>query len=206
MRAYVSTQTLHPQWTGYGYTWRREWQSVREQQFARGPVSEEWLRSPFYTLVQRSAAGERERGCGGASNLGPSSGISPPSKISIRPAARTICAWASGSARPPIPRMAPAPSIQTRSRRPPRRLRDAEIELLHATLPELSLAMKAHAGYDIASGLLRTYLGNDAGSRVHAGAVERGSVNSIHSVLWYADLGVSPGSATCRPGRKSSRC
>ena len=24
MRAYVSTQTLHPQWTGYGYTWRRE--------------------------------------------------------------------------------------------------------------------------------------------------------------------------------------
>ena len=26
MRAYVSTQTLHPQWTGYGYTWRREFQ------------------------------------------------------------------------------------------------------------------------------------------------------------------------------------
>ena len=42
MRAYVSTQTLHPQWTGYGYTWKREWQSVREQQFARGgPVSQE---------------------------------------------------------------------------------------------------------------------------------------------------------------------
>ena len=37
MRAYVSTQTLHPQWTGYGYTWRREFSSVREQQFARGP-------------------------------------------------------------------------------------------------------------------------------------------------------------------------
>ena len=37
MRAYVSTQTLHPQWTGYGYTWRRELRSVREQQFARGP-------------------------------------------------------------------------------------------------------------------------------------------------------------------------
>ena len=23
VRAYVSTQTLHPQWSGYGYTWRR---------------------------------------------------------------------------------------------------------------------------------------------------------------------------------------
>src|ERR1700722_15838558 len=42
MRAYVSTQTLHPQWTGYGYTWRREFSSVREQQFARGPISQEW--------------------------------------------------------------------------------------------------------------------------------------------------------------------
>jgi hypothetical protein len=40
MRAYVSTQTLHPQWTGYGYTWRRELKSVREQQFARGPISQ----------------------------------------------------------------------------------------------------------------------------------------------------------------------
>ena len=48
--------------------------------------------------------------------------------------------------------------------------------------------MKAHAGYDIASGLLRTYLGYDAGARVHSGAVERGTVNGLHSVLWYADL------------------
>jgi hypothetical protein len=47
MRAYVSTQTLHPQWTGYGYTWRREFNSVREQQFARGPISHEWMSSPL---------------------------------------------------------------------------------------------------------------------------------------------------------------
>ena len=63
-----------------------------------------------------------------------------------------------------------------------------EIHLLRSTLPGLSLAMKAHAGYDIASGLLRTYLGHDAGSPVHSGAVERGTVDSLHSVLWYADL------------------
>jgi len=59
MRAYVSTQTLHPQWSGYGYTWRRELNSVREQQFARGPVSQEWLSSPFQALIQRSRAGEK---------------------------------------------------------------------------------------------------------------------------------------------------
>jgi adenylate cyclase len=45
--------------------------------------------------------------------------------------------------------------------------RAAEIDLLRSTLPGLSLAMKAHAGHDIASGLQRTYLGRDTGSRVH---------------------------------------
>jgi adenylate cyclase len=64
----------------------------------------------------------------------------------------------------------------------------AEIQFLRSTLPGLALAMKAHTGYDIALGLLRTYLGDDAGSRVHSGAVERGTVDSLHSVLWYADL------------------
>ena len=56
------------------------------------------------------------------------------------------------------------------------------------TLPALSLAVKAHAGHVIASGLLQTYLGEDAGRRVHAGAVVRGSVDSVHAVLWYADI------------------
>jgi hypothetical protein len=58
MRAHVSTQTLHPRWTGY--TWRREFSSVREQQFARGPVSHEWIGSPFNALIQRSLAGEKK--------------------------------------------------------------------------------------------------------------------------------------------------
>jgi adenylate cyclase len=44
------------------------------------------------------------------------------------------------------------------------------------------------ASHIIASGLLAAYLGEDAGRRVHAGAVERGSVESIRAVLWYADI------------------
>src|SRR5438046_7418124 len=48
--------------------------------------------------------------------------------------------------------------------------------------------MMTHAGHTIASGLLEAYLGGDAGRRVHAGAVERGSVESIRAVLWYADI------------------
>ncbi len=65
---------------------------------------------------------------------------------------------------------------------------DTELLLLRTTLPGLSLAMKAHAGHEIASGLLRTYLGEDAGKRVHSGAVERGSVQRLRAVIWYADI------------------
>jgi adenylate cyclase len=36
--------------------------------------------------------------------------------------------------------------------------------------------------------LLRTYLGEETGRRVRAGAVERGSVEGLHAVLWYADI------------------
>ena len=46
-----------------------------------------------------------------------------------------------------------------------------------------------------ASGLLGTYLGEDAGRRIHAGAAERGSVNMLRAVLWYADIrGFTPAS------------
>ena len=60
--------------------------------------------------------------------------------------------------------------------------------MLRAVLPALSLAIMTDAGHTIASGLLGAYLGGDAGRRVHAGAVERGSVESIRAVLWFADI------------------
>ena len=90
-RAYVSTQTLHPQWTGYGYTWRRELRSVREQQFARGPISQEWLSSPFNALIQRSVAGEKILGCGAGWNSARSNETFPRSQTSMPPARQTMC-------------------------------------------------------------------------------------------------------------------
>jgi adenylate cyclase len=188
MRAYVSTQTLHPQWTGYGYTWKREWQSVREQQFARGgPVSQEWLASPFNALIQRSQGGKNRVWMRRRLELGPDQRDFP-ALVDFYNAGATdyLClGFRFGESADPSHGTGVLYSFTTDR---PGGFHDTEIELLHATLPELSLAMKAHAGHDIASGLLRTYLGYDAGARVHSGAVERGTVNGLHSVLWYADL------------------
>jgi adenylate cyclase len=60
--------------------------------------------------------------------------------------------------------------------------------------------MMTHAGHTIASGLLKAYLGDDAGQRVHAGAVERGSVERIRAVLWYADIRAFTTLAEATPG------
>jgi adenylate cyclase len=65
---------------------------------------------------------------------------------------------------------------------------DDDLALLQATLPALSLAMMSYAGHTIASSLLAAYLGDDAGRRVHSGEIERGSVESLRAVLWYADI------------------
>ena len=77
--------------------------------------------------------------------------------------------------------------------------------LLKAVLPVVSLAMMAHAGHTIASSLLEAYLGADAGRRVHAGAIERGSVESIRAVLWYADIRSFTAIADTTPGGRGHR-
>ena len=48
--------------------------------------------------------------------------------------------------------------------------------------------MKAHAGYVIASALLQTYLGEEPGRRVHAGAIRTRLRREHKCVLWYADI------------------
>ena len=199
LRAYASTQTVHPQWTGYGYTWKREWQSAREQQFARGPVSKEWLSSPFYTLRERAVAGEITPWLRRRLELGPDQRDFPVLEEFYQAGGTDyLCFGFRFGAKDDPSHGSGAHYSFTCDR--PGGYRPAEIDLLKATLPALSLAMKAHAGYDIASGLLRTYLGRDAGSRVHSGAVERGSVSGLHSVLWYADVRGFTGISDVSPG------
>ena len=82
----------------------------------------------------------------------------------------------------------------------PEGFHEDDLVLLKAVLPAVSLAMMTDAGHAIASGLLTAYLGADAGRRVHAGAIERGSVESIHSVLWYADIRAFTAIADTAPG------
>src|SRR3984893_12653300 len=60
-RGFVGTATLHPQWTGYGYLWRRNLNAIQPENFPRGGEIEAdwWLDSPFRHLKDRAEGGER---------------------------------------------------------------------------------------------------------------------------------------------------
>jgi adenylate cyclase len=188
MRAYISTQTLHPQWSGYGYTWRRDLNAVHYQQYARGGGdSEIWLRSPFYAIITRAKEGESNPWLRRRLALGPEQRDFP-ALVDFHAAGGTdyFCAlYSFGEHGDPSHGTGVVYSFTTDR---PGGFADEHLDLLRSTLPGLSLAMKAHAGYDIASSLLQTYLGHDAGRRVHNGAVQRGAAHSLHAVIWYADI------------------
>jgi adenylate cyclase len=203
-RAFAGMRTLHPQLGGYGYTWLRHLNAIQPSQFERGDEYEQViLRGPIGHLVR-----EAEASAGGGDpwrNLrrrlaGPEAQIDLPLLDQLADAGGTdyfaeIVRF--GSTDDPSRGTGIGYSFATDR---PGGFADDDLRLLKAVLPVISLAMMTHAGHTIASGLLAAYLGADAGRRVHAGAVERGSVESIRAVLWYADMRAFTAMADATPG------
>jgi len=65
---------------------------------------------------------------------------------------------------------------------------DDQLRQVGEALPYLALAVKSRSIFDVAQTLLETYLGADAGRRVLTGEIDRHSVRSIDSVIWFCDL------------------
>lgn len=189
-RAYAAMRTLHPQWGGYGYTWQRELNAIEPAQYGRGD-GPNWLTSPFAYLLDQARAGGEEHNpwqhlrrhlTGREAQLD-------------FPVLEELARAGGTDYFAQIVRFGPegdasrgtgiAYSFATDRREG---FGEDDLTLLRSVLPALSLAMMAHAGHTIASGLLEAYLGGDAGRRVHSGAVERGSVESIRAALWFADI------------------
>jgi adenylate cyclase len=58
-RAHVAMETLHPQWSGYGYVWRRDLNAIEPEQYAHDSLEQaDWLNSPLNHLIVRGQAGE----------------------------------------------------------------------------------------------------------------------------------------------------
>lgn len=191
-RAFAGLRTLHPQWSGYGYTWRGDLDGVAPAQFARGGGYEQDVaNSPFGDLIRglEIPGRQAEPWLDFRRRLdGPDAQLDFPVLSDLARAgatdyfARVVRFGAGGD-----PSRGTGIGYSFATHRPDG-FGDDDLLLLKAVLPAVSLAMMAHAGHTIASGLLAAYLGHDAGRRVHEGAVARGSVESVHAVLWFADM------------------
>jgi adenylate cyclase len=202
-RAFAGMPTLHPQWGGYGYTWWRHLNAIQPAQFERGDeYDQEVLNSPFgYLMRAETSAGNGDPWLYLRRHLvGANAQLDFPN-LKHHAAAGATDYFAEvvrfGADGDPSRGTGVGYSFATDR---PEGFSDQDLVLLKAVLPVVSLSMMTHAGHTIASGLLAAYLGDDAGRRVHAGAVERGSVESIRAVLWYADMRGFTATADATPG------
>jgi adenylate cyclase len=72
--------------------------------------------------------------------------------------------------------------------RAPQGFGDAQIAALERIVPFLALAIKSVALTRVATNLMNTYLGRDAGQRVLSGRIMRGVAERIEAVIWFSDL------------------
>ena len=119
-RAFAGMPTLHPQWGGYSYTWRRDLNAIEPGQFGRGYEYEQILEnSPFGYLIRQiedsssrgkslAAPASASRWTRGKTRFSDSQGVSPP------PALPIISRRSSNSARTGTPLAAPASAIRSR--------------------------------------------------------------------------------------------
>ena len=190
-RAFAGTRTLHPQWAGYSYTWWRDGGGVEPQQFPRGDRYERIIADSVFGYLRRESASV---GDGGNPWIALRRRLAGPEALLDFPILVELAAQGASDYFAEL--VGPGPEEASRGDAVAysfatdriNGFSDDDITTLHAVLPVVSLAMRAYAGHAIAAGLLSAYLGHDAGRRVHQGAVERGSVETINAVLWNADI------------------
>jgi adenylate cyclase len=180
VRGYISVRTLHPKYGAVGFLWQREAGGVEAERYSHeSSNAAEYLRSPFAYLIDRGGGRLRRRLIDQSSprdfpvlddfvaagitdyiaDLLPFGGTERQDGL--------MSSWATDR---------------------PGGFDDAHLERMTDLLPLLAVTVKATATYRVARNLLGVYLGHDAGDRVLAGAVRRGSVETIRAVLFYADL------------------
>jgi adenylate cyclase len=187
-RAFAGMRTLHPQWAGYTYTWWRDRDAVHPTRRERGQAYDQDLRdSPYWHLRDAATRPEmplrlRRRLIGD----GAQRDFPVVEQLAIAGATDYVAELIPvGMVSEAFPDSGIGFSFATDHIEG---FGDNDLKLIQALLPAVALAIMSDAEHTIAAELLAAYLGADAGRRVHAGVVERGSVENIRAVLWYADI------------------
>ena len=187
-RVHVGQRALHPVFGSLGIDWHRTGGVIREDHARTLMPPERWVISPFYYMLKEGVTELRER----------LAETKSPRKF---PMFDELCANGASdylaavlSFGKPLAGQAVDPDD------PPEGIiiswtsdaadgfSDRNICVLRDLLPTLGLALKSASNRQMAQDLLITYLGPDAGVRVLSGEIQRGSLETIHAVIWNFDL------------------
>lgn len=185
-RFHLAQRAFHPKFGGIGFNWTRA-DGLSHQYYAYSESPrEEWLRSPFFHILDQCLDEFREtldenttdrfpllpelRDRGATEYFAKGLRFTPPDQDSCdarNPSEGMLVSWATNR---------------------PGGFSNRELDLIRTTLPHLGLALKSSSNRQMASDLLQVYLGRDAGRRVLSGEIQRGSSQEIDAVLCLFDL------------------
>jgi adenylate cyclase len=184
LRVNICQPTLHPVIGGHLFIWRREQGAAVEEDWARNVAAagREYSLTPFEYMMTTGTPSLRKR-------LVPGDNLAEfPMLDRFRKAGATDY-FALQTTFGAVHRLGPADRVLTSW------LTDAadgfddgQLAAFERLMPALALAVKASSTYRIASSVIETYLGKDAGQRVLGGTIERGAGETIRAALWFCDL------------------
>jgi adenylate cyclase len=184
MRMAVACDMLDPSFDSHGVRWVRG-EGGKLEDYERTPSAEgqdEWLRSPFYALINSEGTSLRRR-------LGPGyvAGEFPVlDEFRARGATDYLCLVARSDAALWFGETRGV--VASFLGDGPQGFDDAAIALMTAAMPAFATAFLGRTQRKSTRTLLATYLGQDAAERVLAGNVIRGRAERVRAVVWFADL------------------
>ena len=181
-RGHLAIATLHPAYSALGFTWRRDKGLLAEQYDHRDEVPMQWRQSPLRRLIEERIPSLRLR-----LHLG--EGLSEhPVLVQFRAEGATD--WLGtlvefgGAGQPAgIPGMACSWASDREGG-----FTDADLQAIERLLPALGLVVFRMVLMQVATTLLQTYTGGDAGRRILSGQIKRGAVERISAVICIADI------------------
>ena len=197
-RTQMGMDTLHPRYGSHTFVWRPGAGAIEHTPRERTILSRQvYLQSPVHYMRSRGILALRRRLDSGDPDeflLFPELRAEGLTEYAARvvpfdPAqAEAIAKETVTPGRPPVPGQALDGIFFSCATDRPEGFDDGQLSQVAQTLPYLALAVKSRLTYDVASTVIETYLGKDAGHRVLTGEIERGSTEAIRAVIWFSDL------------------
>ena len=174
-RVAVFVRTLHPQVMGRRFIWR----PGAEIEMSEAPFgvleTAEFLNSPVARVYQTGHPVRRKL-------TDPDGGADFPVLADLR--AEGVTDYLAS----PLFFTDGAIHVVTCTTREPGGFTDAQIAGIEAIITPLARVAEIRALRRMASVLLDTYVGHDAGERILAGRIRRGDIEEIHAAIWLSDM------------------